>query len=183
MLFADPAVRCWSPAEAAVTHVRLVPSADSSDSVQVLAVHGPHVSVSTPFQPTQRTAEQVERAEANPPSTSRLWSDWGGNAREHWSKRVTCLTVMRTAEDSLGCITGCADHAIRLYGASVHVHAASWGASSCREAAPLTAVLRWRGRARQAAANAQGACGRGEQHIVVGLALLQRRIHTPDDSG
>ena len=117
MLFADPVVRCWSPAEAAVKHVRLVPSADSSDSVQVLAVHGPHVSVSTPFQPTHRTAEQVERAEANPPSTSRLWSDWGGNAREHWSKRVTCLTVMRTAEDSLGCITGCADHAIRLYGA------------------------------------------------------------------
>jgi hypothetical protein len=70
MLFAEPAVRCWSPAEAAVTHVRLVPSADSSDSVQVLAVHGPHVSVSTPFQPTQRTAEQVERAEANPPSTN-----------------------------------------------------------------------------------------------------------------
>ena len=103
MLFADPAVRCWSPAEAAVTHVRLVPSADS---VQVLAVHGPHVSVSTPFQPTHRTAEQVERAEANPPSTSRLWSDWGGNAREHWSKRVTCLTVMRTAEDSLGLYHG-----------------------------------------------------------------------------
>ena len=102
MLFADPAVRCWSPAEAAVTHVRLVPSADS---VQVLAVHGPHVSVSTPFQPTHRTAEQVERAEANPPSTSRLWSDWGGNAREHWSKRVTCLTVMRSAEDSLGVVS------------------------------------------------------------------------------
>ena len=122
MAFADPSVWRWTPvvntsshpSAPVVTSVRILPASDGGGGgggggVRVLTVQGPHVSMATPF--------PARDGRAVPPRYD-LWSAWG-EGREHWSRRATCSAVMDAGEatNSLVCVTGCADHALRMYGA------------------------------------------------------------------